>query len=286
MKISAVRIAAAIAVLCLASPVLASKHTGTALSPDSVSIAYTVTGEGAPALVFVHGWCCDRNYWKHQVPRFSKKHTVVTIDLAGHGESGLGRADWTIAAFAEDVAAVVRAHELEQVILIGHSMGGPIMLEAAGLIADRVIGVVGVDTYQDLGRTIPEDMRAQFVTPFEEDFAGMTKRFVGDMFTADTDSALAAWVAADMASAPPEVGIGALKNMLVFDTAVPIKKIQVPIYAINSDKFPTNVEGNEKLAPNFSIKLMPGVGHFVMLEDPERFNMLLDETIGEITAEK
>lgn len=273
-------------VLGLSSHVSASQHTGTVLSADSVMISYTVQGEGEPALVFVHCWCCDRNYWNNQIPRFSKSHTVVAIDLAGHGESGLGRNEWTLIAFAEDVASVVRALDLGQVILVGHSMGGPVVLEAAVLLKDRVLGVVGVDTYQNFGVTFGEEMQKQFLAPFEADFAGRTRSFVGSMFPPGADSALVEKIAADMSSAPPAVGIGAMKNMLAFDPAVPVGKIDVPIYAINSDKFPTNVDGNVKLAPTFRAKFMPGVGHFVMIEDPERFNRLLEEAVNEITAAK
>lgn len=273
----------AVAVLCIATAGHTAKQTGTYLSADSISIGYTVRGGGKPALVFVHGWCCDRNYWKNQAPPLAREYTVVTLDLAGHGESGLGRDDWTLGAFAADVASVVQALDLDEVILIGHSMGGPVVLEAARLIADRVIGVVGVDTYQNFGQTFSEEQRTQFLTPFEADFAGMTRRFVRSMFPPGADSVLIEKIVEDMAAAPPAVGIGAMKNMLAYDPAPAAGEIQVPIYAINSEMFPTNVEGNKKLAHSFTAKFMPGVGHFVMLEDPERFNQLLEEIVREIT---
>src|SRR5882762_1994438 len=100
------------------------RQTLYAISPDGIRIAYEVHGEGTPALVFVHGWSCDRNYWKGQLEPFAEQFKVVAIDLAGHGESELGRKAWTIGAFGADVAAVVKALGLQHVILIGHSMGG------------------------------------------------------------------------------------------------------------------------------------------------------------------
>ncbi len=283
MKRNIIFVLAMVAALCISTVGHTAKQTGTVLSADSVAISYTIRGEGTPALVFVHGWCCDRNYWKHQVPRFAKRYTAVTLDLAGHGESGPGRDDWTLGAFAGDVASIVQALDLEEVILIGHSMGGPVVLEAARLLAGRVIGVVGVDTYQDFERTFTEEQRTQFLSGFEADFAGMTNRFVRGMFPPGADSVLVEKIAADMSSAPPEVGIGAMKNMLAYDPAPTAGEIRIPIYAINSDMFPTNVEGNKKLAQAFTAKFMPGVGHFVMLEDPERFNTLLEEAVLEIT---
>ncbi len=121
-------------------------------SSDGVLISYEVTGIGDSTLVFVHGWCCDKSYWKLQVPHFARKHRVVTIDLAGHGESGLERDKCTMAAFGEDVAAVVNPLAIERVVLIGHSMGGHVILEAAKHIPKSVLGIVGVDTFDDVNR--------------------------------------------------------------------------------------------------------------------------------------
>src|SRR5690348_10214559 len=56
-----------------------------AIAPDGIHVQYRVYGKGEPALVFIHGWSCDSNYWREQVPEFAKKYTVVTVDLAGHG---------------------------------------------------------------------------------------------------------------------------------------------------------------------------------------------------------
>src|SRR5438128_7790136 len=104
---------------------------GTAHSTDGVPIHYTVSGAGEPALVFVHGWAIDGRYWDAQVPVFARTHRVVTLDLAGHGRSGRDRQDWTVAAFGQDVRAVVEALHLSKVVLIGHSMSGNVILEAA-----------------------------------------------------------------------------------------------------------------------------------------------------------
>ena len=87
------------------------------LSADSVMIYYEAHGQGDPALVFVHGWSCDRSYWSRQVESFKDKYLVVTIDLAGHGQSGTNRTEWTMERFGDDVAAVVNKFGLEEVVL-------------------------------------------------------------------------------------------------------------------------------------------------------------------------
>ena len=109
-----------------------------AISADGVSIAYEVRGEGEPALVFVHGWSNNRNTWEAELAHFSQKYKVVAIDLAGFGASGNNREKWTMGAFGEDVAAVIKQIGLDDAVLIGHSMGGPVILEAAKRIPESI----------------------------------------------------------------------------------------------------------------------------------------------------
>ena len=77
-----------------------------ALSPDGVHIEYRVFGHGDPAVILVHGWACDANYWNEQLEALKAHYTVVAVNLAGHGGSGSNRTDWSIANYAGDVAAV------------------------------------------------------------------------------------------------------------------------------------------------------------------------------------
>jgi pimeloyl-ACP methyl ester carboxylesterase len=82
-----------------------------------------VNGELNPILVFVHGWSSYQNYWRQQVNIFSKDFKIMTIDLAGFGESGNNRKIWDMPSFGQDVSTVVNNLNLEKVILIGHSKG-------------------------------------------------------------------------------------------------------------------------------------------------------------------
>ena len=124
-------------------------QTFTTVSKDSIPISYEVYGKGTLALVFVHGWSCDKSYWKGQLQPFSQRYKVVAIDLAGHGASGLNRKDYTIESFGADVASVVERLDLKRIVLIGHSMGGDVIAAAARLLPrNRIAGLVMVDTYK------------------------------------------------------------------------------------------------------------------------------------------
>jgi pimeloyl-ACP methyl ester carboxylesterase len=265
-------------------PVATGPVVDSVASADGVMIHYEVVGGGEPALVFVHGWSCDRSYWKGQVDEFAKTYQVVTVDMGGHGESGLGREDWTLEAFGADVAAVVNQLNPGKVVLIGHSMAGGVNIQAAQQLPGRVIGLIGVDTYHEFETGYSQEQIAEITAPFRADFAPAVDSFVRSMFHKDSDSALVDQVAADMSAAPPEVAISAVENYISDNTVEMLKEVRVPIRAINSDMWPTDLENNQKHAASFEMKLMPGIGHFVMQEDPITFNRLLHETLDELTG--
>ena len=234
-------------------------------------------------MVFVHGWSCDRSYWDAQVPYFSERYRVVTIDLAGHGESGLEREVWSMRAFGQDVAAVVEELGLEQVVLLGHSMGGPVVVEAARLLGDRVKLIVGVDTFNDVEARYSEEEIEAVSATFRTDFSATTREWArSQAFLPTSDSALVEQVADDMSSAPAAVASGAIEGMFRWsndESAAALRDVRVPIVLINSDYRPTNVDLGREYVSSFDVVLMSGVGHFVMMEDPETFNRLLGEIV-------
>lgn len=255
------------------------------LSLDGVPIHYEVHGQGTPALVFVHGWSCDRSYWRKQLEHFASRFTVVTIDLAGHGESGLNRESWTMAAFGADVAAVVEHLGLTSVILIGHSMGGPVVVEAAKRMPRQAIGLIGVDTMKNLDIIRTQEQMDKVLSPFHEDFVQAADAFARRIMFVETSAAdFRETIIQDMASAPPHVAIGALEKLFGngANLQASLQEVHAPIVLINSDISPTNM----KAAGRYGIRLMTmsGVGHFVMLEDAETFNRLLEDAVRMINA--
>jgi pimeloyl-ACP methyl ester carboxylesterase len=253
--------------------------SGVATSRDGIAVRFEVHGAGTPSLVFVHGWSCDRSYWRGQLRPLAASYQTVAVDLAGHGESGVGRRDWTMAAFGDDVVAVVEQLGLGELVLIGHSMGGDVIVEAALRLGERVAGLVLVDTYDTLGAPPTDEELEAFVAPFREDFADATRALVRRMFTPAADAELAEWVAADMSAAPPEIAVDALGHAVGNERGVlaGLRQLRAPVVAINPDARPTDSQALRR----HGVKTMrvSGVGHFLMMEDPDRFNRLLGEVI-------
>jgi pimeloyl-ACP methyl ester carboxylesterase len=251
-------------------PAPPSVVTGTVKTADGIELAYDVRGRGETALVFVHCWSCDRTYWKNQLDEFARDYRVVSLDLGGHGASGDNRATWTIAALGGDVQAVIEKLELKRVIVIGHSMGGPVSLDVARRLPGRVIGVVCADTLHDAERKMPPEMAQQIVASFETDFAGTMREGMKFMLREKTDPALRDWLTTKAAAAKPVIG---------FELGPLLAAAKVPIRCINAapagEMAPaTNIEVNRKHA-DFDAVIMDDVGHFLQLEKPEEFNAKL-----------
>jgi len=256
-----------------------------AISADGVSIAYEVRGEGEPALVFVHGWSNNRGIWDTQVAHFSQKYKVVAIDLAGFGDSGNSRKMWTMESFGDDVVAVLDKLSLKDVILIGFSMGGPVVIEAAKRVPGHVEGIVLVDILKNIDKVYSQENISNFsrasmdlVTEpsiekleYSAYFLKKKQELNERLITMIKDVSKVGW----------SESIKDFYRWSNEERTKSLLKIQAPVIAINSDQNPTNVEAFKKYVPSFEVKIIPGVGHLVFWDAPEEFNRLLEEAVQE-----
>jgi pimeloyl-ACP methyl ester carboxylesterase len=246
----------------------------TADSADGVPIAYTTAGDGETTLLLLHGGLADSRFWRHQVAAFAEDYQVVTVDVAGHGRSGRERQQWTLAAFGEDVSAVVEALDLHRVVVIGSSMGGTIGLEAARIMPDRVVAVIGIDTLKDATADVTE-ARAAFVRSIKSDFDSACQGMMAALFHENADPSLVDEVRKLMCEPQTPVPIAFLDAFDSYDEAAAFKAVKVPIRSINGDLYPTNIKGNQELG-DYDAVIMQDVGHYPMLERPAEFNRILE----------
>jgi pimeloyl-ACP methyl ester carboxylesterase len=248
-----------------------------ALSKDYVHLEYRVYGQGEPAVLLIHGWAGNANYWNEQLDALKAHYTVVAMNLAGHGGSENNRTDWSIANFAEDVAAVAGQIPNTHLVLVGHGMGAVVALAAVPLLGARVSGVIAVDALRSVGEPpLPPREIAARMAPFRANFIGATRELVSNsLFPRDADPLLVQKVAYDMSLARPQVAVASMQSLLSVDLAPILAQVDVPVYAINSDLQPTDEARVRKSLPNFKLDVLPHSGHFLMLETAARFNPLL-----------
>jgi pimeloyl-ACP methyl ester carboxylesterase len=259
-----------------------SNQDGITFSSDGVSISYLARGNGDVALVFIHGGFADKTFWSEQVTAFAKEYRVVTVDLAGHGDSGSNRSGWTLDAFGEDVQAVANELDLERMVLIGNSLGGPVALQVATILPERVLGVVGVDTLHDAGVQRSKEQWQARIDAFRKDFDGVCEQFARSLFQEGADPDLVREVTQRMCEFSPEIAVALLESFINYDMAAAMRAVQAPIRCINADLYPTNIEGNRRYSAGFDAVIMEGVGHYPMLERPDEFNGHLDGFVREM----
>lgn len=252
-------------------------------SRDGVEIFYELSGQGTEALVFVHGWLGQGSWWEAQKKAFESRYRVVQIDLAGHGRSGKNRKIWSVESFADDIAAVVQHAGLNACHLIGHSMSGSNVIAAARLLGPRVHSIILVDTLLDLDEMpsleAVQPMLASLRTAYQ---ATMDQAFAQFLLVPGSPAAVRERLRKEMGAADPALAAAVLEPFYRTDIRPQAAALQLPVRAINADMRPTNAAANRKYFKNFDFKVLAGVGHYPMLEKPEPFNELLQETLREL----
>ncbi len=253
-------------------PTPVSIERKTCRAADGVTIVYSACGAGEPALVFIHGGLADRTFWNAELEAFGARRRVIALDLAGHGESGANRVKWGMPEFGADVKAVADAENLKRMVIFGNSLGGEVAVEAALLMPGRIVGVVGVDTFQSLDYKITAEEAKERAESFRKDYAGTVKAMVRQLFHPDADAAIMADAERRMMKMPPDAAYAMFMGFAGYDAAASPRKLTVPLRAINGDLYPTDVAGVRKVKPDFDAVIMKHMGHYPMLERPDEFN--------------
>ncbi|WPU97263.1 alpha/beta hydrolase [Mucilaginibacter sp. cycad4] len=256
------------------------------ISNHGVNIAYTDTGKGDTTLLFVHGWCINKSYFNNQVKYFGNKYRVVTIDLPGYGQSGKNRNSWTVNDFARDVTFAITTLKLKNVILIGHSMAGEIIVQARLNTPNQVIGLVGIDNFKGFDGK-PESAKAK--ADYAEAIAMLKKHFKAvattyfnqDLFYKTTSAAIRKRILNDVANADSAIAIASMEDNS-FNTTAKLKAAKTKLYLINSDYTPNDTIGFVKAGIPYRLLQIHATGHFPMIEKPAEFNRLLQQAINQI----
>jgi pimeloyl-ACP methyl ester carboxylesterase len=243
---------------------------------DGHRVHYETQGEGREALVFVHGWTCNLKFWSRQVPVFAAKTRVIAIDLPGHGLSEKPEITYTMDLFARAIDAVLVDARVDRAVLIGHSMGTPVVRQFYRKYPEKTLGLVIVDgPLQPFG---DRKMMEQFIAPLRgPGYKDLASRFVDTMFGPNATPELRAEIKTSMLNTPQHVAVSAMEGM-ADESIWGQDKITVPALAIVAkSSVPANAEeGYRKIAPRIEFQAWENVGHFIMMEKPAEFN----EAIG------
>ena len=259
------------------------QQEGFITSYDGSSINYTVSGAGTPALVFIHGGLgCDKNVWEAQMKYFDDKYKVITLSLAGHGNSISKRSIYTVESFGKDVASVVNQLNLEKVILIGHSMGGLITIEAAQNLKDKVVGIIGLDCLNDFEMVWADESIQGFLDWFRTDTEEKVGDYIRSMFPTESDSTLIEITVDKFSSVDSSVFFSELENWVQYQNdkfLSTVQMLEVPITCIQNGDNVITIETNRKYNPGFAGVKMDSLLHFFIISYPEMVNTEIESAI-------
>ena len=224
-------------------------------------------GGRAPHLLFVHGWACRGDDWL-PVARSLPDATSWIVDLPGHGGSTALRRTWDIPSLGVLIAEVLDELDLPACVLVGHSMGAAVAVEAA-LRSDRVTRVACLEslTYPGIYPAQPPNQVEEVVAPFRADFRGVVQRLVADLFPAGTRTELVGPIAGEMGSVEPGPAVALLEGLLRWDMKTAVQSLTVPLDVVASRALLTD-EGRRSLEGHARLREVALGGHFFLREDP------------------
>ena len=234
--------------------------------------------------VLVHGFACDHTDWQHQIEHLAKRHKVLNPDLRGHGKTPGTADDVSIEDFGADVAKLLEKEDVRDAVLVGHSMGCRVVLQAAMNAPDRVGALALVDG-SFLGPSHPVKI---------DDFPTFARALFAGMFLAP--SAVGDAIIARAEKLPAGLGAALFPRMVRWDAErmdAALAAVKVPLLVLQSTYL--NAERKRvamkpgdttpwldlvrKRAPAARIEIIPGVGHFPQIEVPTEVNRLLSALV-------
>lgn len=286
-------IAAALFVLvgCSSSETISRRHESLSVEKSHFAsfgtnkVHYLTAGKSGPVMVFVHGWSCNANFWREQVPAFADKARLILIDLPGHGQSDKPHIDYPMDFFASSVRAVLRQEHIRKAIFIGHSMGVAVICRVYAQAPDEVAALVDVDGPLRTSKLPPDEAEKAIASWQTPDYRELMKEAVKSMFPTPGTEELRDQVMSEMLATPQYVIVGMAKGR--WDPSQPaweLESVKVPLLVMNT-RNPVYTPEYEAYARALSAqsdyRMFDGVGHFIMLEKPAMFNAVLTDMLRE-----
>jgi pimeloyl-ACP methyl ester carboxylesterase len=256
---------------------------------QGIRLYYEQQGRGAPPLVFVHGYACDHEDWQPQVDFFQSRHHVITCDLPGHGASERHPDHCSIESFGAAVSALLAALELAPAVLIGHSTGCRVVLQAYLTAPERVSGLIFVDG-SCVGENDPQAAEAQTMQYIADvGFPAMMQALFDDMFLDNANAKLKHRILQRALTLPEAFGAPLFSRVVGWDAGqlnTALSQIAVPLLVLQSTYFNRQrvrvpiqpgtitpwMERVQQHVPSARIDIVGDVGHFPMLEAADAVN--------------
>jgi pimeloyl-ACP methyl ester carboxylesterase len=254
---------------------------------DGLRLYYEQAGSGAPAFVFVPGWCCDHTLFEPQAAHFAASSSVTSYDPRGCGLSD-HRDDYELATLAGDLAWLSDQLAVERAIVVGHSLGALIAVELAARHPHLVGAIVAVDPgpFDPLPafRERIAALIARIRDPSEDD---PRPEYVAGLFRPGDDLERASRVATTMCSPTREAAASMLEGYLRWDGLASLAGCGVPLLVVLSNVVSQTGGSNDPsrlldLKPGIEIGATVGAGHFLQLDAADQLTPMIERFVRDV----
>ncbi len=250
------------------------------VNPDGHRLHYVESGTGSPTIALIHGWSGNLEFMRPQIEHFSRSFRVIAVDLIGHGKSDAPPVAYTRQRFAEELAWMLGELEAAPSVLIGHSLGAGIAIEAAVNHPGVTAAVISLDGALVMAETMGPDDASTLAAALEElaDPSSKLAPLADGMFIESSDPGLRSWAIAEMAATPVHVAASALRETQNWHPEQSLRLFKGPLLQIRSTReLRADVAA---LAPQIVQGMVVGSGHYCQLEVPRQVNSMVDKFLA------
>ncbi len=237
------------------------------------------SGRALPIL-FLHSLAGNGGQWALQLDHLRRHRRAVALDFRGHGDSDPAEdGDYSVPGLTADVEAVADQLGLRHFVLAGHSLGSLAAIEYAGRHPERVAGLLLVDPNGDQSE-LPREQFESFLEALRQDPLGELESYFRQIVVGGDPDA-SRWVLEDLRLTHEDAVLRAVEGSIVYQPLPALARYQGPKLSIVSDlnSLPVSLH---RLVPGLPVRLMPGTGHWLMMDRPETFNHLVDEFLDQV----
>lgn len=253
-----------------------------------IDIYYEMTGEGEP-LLLIHGLGSSTRGWVTQVPEFSKKYQVITIDLRGHGKTDKPKGPYSMAMFAKDIVNFLKSLEVGPIHVLGISLGGSIAFQLTIDYPNTVKSQIIVNASPGLSMGKFKMKFEFFKRTFIVRLVGMKKMgevLAPRLFIKPEQEELRKMLIEQWAENDKRAYLNAMKTFKGWSVLDRLHTIKCPTLVIGSDEdyTPTSIkEEYTALIPNAKLVVIEDARHAVTIEKPDEFNTIVMDFLSKLS---
>jgi pimeloyl-ACP methyl ester carboxylesterase len=259
------------------------------LTVNGIKLAYDIHGDGPP-LLFIHGLGSCLEDWEYQVADFARAYRVIRFDLRGHGASDKPAGPYSIAMFADDAAALLRALEIADAHVVGISMGGAVAFQ---LTLDHPQLVKTLTVVNSGPEAVVRNWREKLgvwlrgVIVRKKGVAKLARAIGPRLFPQPENQSVRAAFEERLARNGKEPYLHAFHALIGWSVMERLGDIRCPVYVISADQDYTPLSFKQAYVaklPNARLEVIEDSRHALPMEKPAAFNAVLARLLGSAPA--